>query len=141
MTIRAWTGEEVWHSYFKFCFERNPWDKTVSDFYWSGGTRIYGSLESFLHSEKPSSRSDFDLYSIHGIVAVDRVYKYEEMDQALIEISTRLGLEGTISLPDYRAKGETRVRNAHYREILTSQEAAIVAIKFAREIRLMGYEF
>lgn len=77
VAVRSWVGEEIWNRYFKFCFERNPWDKTVSDFYWSGGTEVYGSVESFLHSEKASSRSDFDLYSIQGMVAVDRVYKYE----------------------------------------------------------------
>lgn len=102
---------------------------------------MYGSVESFLHSEKASSRSDFDLYSIQGMVAVDRVYKYEEMDQALVELSTRFGLERWIRMPDYRAKSQSRVGDAHYREILTAEEAAIVAIKFAREIRLLGYEF
>ena len=30
--IRRAIDAETWNSYFKFCVERNPWDKTVSDF-------------------------------------------------------------------------------------------------------------
>ena len=32
---RAKLGEKVWSSYFKFCFERNPWDKVISRYWWS----------------------------------------------------------------------------------------------------------
>lgn len=31
--IEAEILEEVWDEYYKFCFERNPWDKTLSHYH------------------------------------------------------------------------------------------------------------
>ncbi len=31
--IKQRTNKKIWDTYFKFCVERNPWDKTLSHFY------------------------------------------------------------------------------------------------------------
>jgi hypothetical protein len=56
-------GREVWNSYFKFCFERNPWDKVVSFYFhhpWSGSRP---TLESFIETGQALRVSDFKLYT------------------------------------------------------------------------------
>lgn len=32
--VKNIVGDEIWNSYFKFCFDRNPWDKTISKYFW-----------------------------------------------------------------------------------------------------------
>src|SRR5438132_1302501 len=32
--IKEHVDKHVWESYFKFCFERNPWDKVISWYYY-----------------------------------------------------------------------------------------------------------
>lgn len=31
--IRELLNSNIWNEYFKFCFERNPWDKVISWYY------------------------------------------------------------------------------------------------------------
>ena len=31
--IRKLIGEKIWNSYYKFCFERNPWERFISYYY------------------------------------------------------------------------------------------------------------
>ena len=32
--IKAYIGNKIWSSYYKFTFERNPWDRQVSWYYY-----------------------------------------------------------------------------------------------------------
>ena len=97
--IKSLVPTEVWNGYFKFCFERNPWDKTISDYLWHGGDRKYSSIIEFLHSTDAADPPGFDLYSINGMVAVDMVYRYEDLPEALHDISGRLGWAPPLRLP------------------------------------------
>src|SRR5690554_3175560 len=46
--IKYFIGEDIWKSYFKFTFDRNPYDKAVSLYYYLGGEKKYGSFKSFI---------------------------------------------------------------------------------------------
>jgi len=147
--IRSILGTETWDEYFKFCFERNPWDRVISMYSWR--TRKLQppcpSLLEFLRSENEKALSEnitnklsnFDVYSIGGEIAVDHVGLYENLHSELERIAMLLNLPEEIQLP--RAKGQAREDRRHYREIMGHEERSIVAQVCAKEIAHFGYTF
>lgn len=131
----------AWQEYFTFCFDRNPWDRALSLYHWLDGPRRFDSIAEFLRSGAERPFSNYDRYAIDGIVAVDRVYRYEDMADALAEISQRLALPSPLTLPAHRAKSAARTDRRHYRDVLDADEREWIAVVCAREIRLLGYEY
>lgn len=133
-----WPAE--WNSYFRFCVERNPWDKAVSLYYWFTGGRRYaaGTLHDVLASDEERV-SNWHLYAIDDRPAVDHVVRYEDLDAELDRIAGRLGLPGRIELP--RAKGDFRQDRRSYREVLDQDAKALIDRLCAREIEYFGYRF
>ncbi len=139
--IQQYIAPDIWDTYYTFCFERNPWDKVISWYYWAGGADKYPSIRDFILSGRAGEVRGFDLYSKGGIPMVDKVYKLEEMDAALADITTQLQLSKPLVLPTYRAKSDSRKDKRHYREILTKEEAHLIAQVFAREIQYFDYKY
>lgn len=139
--IMWYLNSDTWDSYYKFCFERNPWDKVVSYYYFHEGYKSYKSIKEFLLSGEGGDMRGFDLYNQGGIPLVDKVFKFEEIEAGLNELSKRFNLQEPLKLPSYRAKGDIRKDKRHYREILTQEEADIIAKIFAREIKYFAYVY
>jgi hypothetical protein len=138
--IRSLIGATVWNDYFKFCFERNPWDKAISlYFFLTREHRPRPSLLEFLRSVDTNSLSNFGIYSIGGDFAVDHVGLYENLDSELERIAALLKLPEEIRLP--RAKGTFREDRRHYRDVMGQEERSIIARVCAREIARLGYSF
>jgi hypothetical protein len=145
--IRQLVGEGVWNNYYKFCFERNPWDRVISYYYFILNERRRRGkstppLPEFIDGGKllPLKKHGIENYTIDGRIAVDRVCLYENMEQELETVCNRqLGLPEKLVLP--RAKGNFRTDRRHYREILSDEDRKKIAEMFADEISLFGYEF
>ena len=48
----CYQDKRIWNEYFKFCFERNPWDKALSVYYWNTeqrSTYTNMSLDKFIN--------------------------------------------------------------------------------------------
>jgi len=138
--VKALIGEDVWNSYFKFCFERNPFDRVISLYYWRNKTEPRPSMSAFLDSGVPLllRRRGYDLYTIDGQIVVDRVCRFEDMDAELERIRVQLGLDEPLQLP--RAKSSSRKDKRGFRELLNEREMDTVRTLFSREIALFGYE-
>ena len=132
-------GEAIWNSYFKFCFERNPYDKTISLYYFRDGDKKYGSIKKFISKGGLNEIKGIDLYSINKLVAVDKVYQFGKIAEALKDIQFTLGLKETIELPNFRAKSSTRKDKRNHNEVLSDEEKEIIELIFQREIKLFNY--
>ena len=135
--IRKRMGRRLWNSYFTFCFERNPWEKVVSSYFWQTAN---GSLDTdfrrFVLTD--SLPSDFDRYSLDGrTVGVDFVGRYECLEDDLRRVLDRLGIADEISLT--REKGNFRPRDATVETMFDDEMSARVEQLFGREIRTFGY--
>lgn len=137
--VVGYIDAEIWREYFKFCFERNPWDKVVSSYYWEKVRAPHLEFSEFVISGKANKVEDFDLYSINGEIVVDHVYRYEALDESLADICSRLGGAERPVLP--RSKGGARKSRGPYRVMYGDEEREKVARVFAREIAHFGYGF
>lgn len=131
----------VWDSYYKFCVERNPWDKTISQYcmlnYRSGGKLSIGQFMT-----GPDLPINFPRYMDRSgnRVIVDRVLKYENLAEELGETFRMLGIpfEGSLNV---NAKSEYRTDRRPYQEVFTEAQASYIGKVFAKEIELHGYSF
>ena len=139
--IRERVGLGVWSSYYKFCFERNPWDKVVSAYYYEVNVRdgYAATLSEYIQSGAASDIPGYNLYTIRGEIAVDDVFRYENLGEAMHSVARRLNLPETPVLP--RAKALFRPPNTNYRQLLTVRDREKIARTYAREIATFSYKW
>lgn len=138
--IKKFIGTEVWDSYFKFTFERNPYDKIVSLYYYSTLAEQL-TLTEFIQQKMFVNLRGFDQYSIDGDLVVDKIYRFEDLEESLSMLSKELRLDEAIKIPKYRAKGGYRKMNQNYKEILSKEDKGVLDNYFFREIEIMNYKF
>ena len=142
--IRARIRKNIWSSYFKFCVERNPWDKTLSHYYFIKRKEKYrhiSSLDQYL--AEGNSCLNFHLYTGYhnsNVVLVDRIIKYESLMEQLGEVFSMLSIPFNNSL-NVRAKGEYRADRRHYRDVLTEGQITKIHEIYEKEILMHGYEY
>lgn len=136
--IRTLIGEDIWNSYFKFCFVRNPWDRAVSRYYWNiEKTKQVNTMDESLQNSNPNA--NFPIYTIDDKVAVDFVGRFENLKQDFSDVCDRLHIPFDGWLP--RTKAKSRKDKRHYTEILTPEQVEYIRQKCAAEIELFGYTF
>ena len=139
--VRNYVDRTVWDSYFKFCFERNPWDRLVSMYYWRCKREPRPTIGEFLASETALilKQNGHDVYTIDGQVAVDRICRFENLTEEMERIRNELGMPAQLAIP--RTKSGFRKDKRSYRDILSEGERAQIADLFREEIDLLGYEY
>lgn len=139
--IKKRVPTSIWNDYYKFCFERNPYDKFLSWYYWSGGDKKYKSLKNFIDSGDAFKLQDFNLYTINSMAVVDEIFKFEDLNTSLEKIGRKLGINEPLILPSKKTKSNVRKDKRHYSKILTDYEIDWISKVYAREINFFDYSF
>lgn len=140
--VKARIGDEIWNNYFKFCIERNPWDKVVSLYHWKFKKSAQPPpFTEYIHSDIPCilKQHGSDVYTIDGKVVVDRICRFENLEEELEEIRVLLGLPDKLELP--RSKSQFRKNRKNYRDYYSDEDKKRVSELFADEIRRFDYTF
>lgn len=140
-SVRSRISRKIWNSYFKFCVERNPWDRAVSFYYWQNPTEPRMPFPEFMESRAPVilKKNGFGIYTINNRVVVDKICRYENLTEELEAIRLRLGIPEALELP--HAKSNFRKDRGSYHDLYGEAERARIAELFSEEIGMFGYEY
>ena len=132
--------DKACRSYFKFAFDRNPWDRQVS-FYHHRYRREAKPppFADFIRKDRRARLNNFEIYSIDGELAVDFVGRYETLEADLKHALEQVGLSLDRELP--RAKTTFRRDERPYRDYYDGSTRDIVGGWYRREIELLDYAF
>ena len=139
-TARCRLPTYIWDDYFKFCVERNPWDKTLS--YYHHIKKLSGvdlDLDDYL-TNGPHCVDHKTYCAPTGELMVDRVLRYENLETELSDLFNSLNVpfKGSLST---KAKSSYREDRRPYREVLKSHQRDLIASLFKRELELFNFEY
>jgi hypothetical protein len=144
--VRPFLGEEVFASYFKFAFVRNPFDRFVS--YCAFMTRQSGEFDRapqqvmrhVLFQLRPMQHILFQpqytlLVGADGKLLSDCVGRVEEMQESYDAICVRIGI------PSRPLEQVNSTRRGDYRQYYDQQLIDGVSDLYRRDLDLFGYGF
>ena len=149
--VRAFVDADVWNSYFKFCFVRNPYERAVSDYRWrrrKSGNRTMTFLEFLEALDRSDFRSrviprhfdNWPIYTIDDRIEVDFVGRFENLERDMTEVLRVLGIDGAL-LPHEKKSEQSADRRPGYREMYGRKERRLVEKLFRKELDCFDYEF
>jgi sulfotransferase famil protein len=139
--VRDYVGEEVWRSYFKFAFDRNPWDRQVSWYlYKTKSKSLRPSFEHFMSKRARAYVANYAIYTLDGALAVDFVGRYESLEEDLNKALAMAGAGRRLQVPRTNVT-PNRDGAKDYRSYYSTGTKALVADWYQPEIALLGYGF
>ena len=137
--VRRYVGEDVWARYYKFSFERNPWDRQLSWYHYKTKNKSpRPSFEAFNADARRARVENWDLYTEDGAITLDFVGRYEALEEDFRTVLEEIGLVGRIELPRVNVSGG---RCTDYRAQYTPKSRDTIGAWYAPEIAHFGYEF
>jgi len=139
--VRAYVGEDVWNDYYKFAFDRNPWDRQISWYlYKTKSKRRRPSFEQFMSSRRRAYVDNHEIYMRDGVLAVDFLGRYETLEEDLNAALAAAGVEQRIDVPKVNVTPNKDCAR-DYRSYYSEELRELVARWYIPEITLLGYKF
>jgi hypothetical protein len=147
--VRQVVGRDVFESYFKFSFVRNPWERAVSQYSYlarradlrrllgkPGGITFDDYLEKIAHIRHVQWEPQMEfLHDDNGDLIVDFIGRFENLENDAQVVLTRIGLPSR-QLPHKQASA-----HGAYPGYYDSRARDRVHALYANDIQKLGYEF
>ena len=139
--VKTYVGDEIWDSYFKFTFERNPWDRQLSYYYYkTRKMKRRPTFQQFMGNRSKAFVENFSLYTIDGDVAVDFLGRYENLDADFQTALDRIGVTTPVALPKANIS-TNRDAAKSYQAQFDAPLKELVDDWYGPEIRALDYKF
>lgn len=141
--IREQLGEKVWNNYYKFTIVRNPYDRTISQFYWhlSHWGRDSMDFSKYLRQNCGLLVRNWDIVSDEGEFILDGFVRRECLTVDLQQVERSIGLPESIFdiMNRIQAKSQFRPKCGLKQEELTHDQRQFIAFACAPEFEQFGY--
>lgn len=135
---------KTWSDYYKITVERNPWDKAISRYWWDRkGKNDFPSISKYLQylaTNNPEMLTNWNIYTIDDNIVVDKIMRYENINNDFNEVVNILGLNG-LSLPKIKSKGKWREDRRPYSDVLKKEDELLIERVCKKEILAFNYKF
>ena len=144
--IKSLLPEEVFNTYFKFAFVRNPWDWQVSLYHYMlqyskhPQHRLISKMKSFDEYIEWRISSDMELqkdflYDKNGKILVDYIGKFENLQDDFNIICSKIPINYS-KLPLANPS-----KHGHYKDYYNNHTKELIYKAFQKDIEIFNYEF
>ena len=143
LETKQFLGEDIWESYFKFGFVRNPFDIAVSRYHWNmkGKSNQTTSIDGFRNWVKTGGLEQFDelhnYLCYNGKIDVDFIGLYENLQEDYDQVCDHLNLE-----KQQLSKMKVGFRDSkRYIDFYDDESQQIVHEFYKKDLDLFDYKF
>ena len=143
LKVKRYVDEKIWRKYYKFCFERNPYDKVISYVYFRHHDLIKNPHEVNEYIDEPLLKALIkggrEIYTDNKLnIIVDRVYLYEQLKDAVTDILKKIGVDYNGDIP--KLKSGYRKTKMPPEMILDRRSIKLINDYFEWEFEKFNYE-
>jgi hypothetical protein len=139
--VKTYIGDKIWNSYYKFTFERNPWDRQVSFYHFRCPDKQKRlTFDQFMEKRSRALVDNWGIYTLEDSVCVDFLGRFENLADDFQTVIDRLGLPSELSLPKVN-KSSKCDQAGSYRSFYTDHTRELIADWYGKEINLLNYAF